>query len=164
MATNQKNFKKDIKLELKFHRQLKAILGNQFIVQDRIADLESGTDFQLFEIKPFTIGARLRRHEFYLNNSFRVEFTIRWERPSGVKTEIHKIRERLVDYIIYGFINKEEDKIVQYFIGDLEIFRNTNAKPIVKNNNPPDSKLAIYKINQFPDNFVIKRYGFNHGY
>jgi len=75
------------------------------------------------------------------------QFTIRWERPSGVKTEIHKIRKGLVNYILYGFVNEDEGKITQYFIGDLELFRLHEPNPVgIFNNNLPDSKLAVYNL------------------
>jgi len=87
------------------------------------------------------------------------EFTIRWKRPSGVKTEIHKIKEGLVDYILYGFVDKEENKLIKYFIGDLDVFRECNVEPIaVKQNNPPDSLLGVFNLAQFPKEFVLKAY------
>ena len=153
-ATKQQNFNRDIKLEHKFHRIIKAILGNYFIYQDRIEDLENGTDFMLLEMKPFKIGVRLRRYKFY--ELYPNEFTIRWKRPTGVTTEYHKIMQGLVDYILYGFVCSDESKIIQYFIGDLSIFRKTKIIPIIKPNNPLDSLLAIYKLNQFPKEFVLK--------
>uniref|UniRef100_A0A6M3JMC6 Uncharacterized protein n=1 Tax=viral metagenome TaxID=1070528 RepID=A0A6M3JMC6_9ZZZZ len=149
-------FERDIKIEQKFSRIIKAILGNQFIVQDEIEDLENGTDFLLLRVNPFRVGVRLRRYKYFL--TFPNDFTIRWERPSGVDTEIHKIKKGLVDYILYGFINKDESKIIQYFIGDLAVFRESDVKPVIKSNNPLDSWLAIYNIENFPVNFIIKYY------
>jgi len=155
------NFKTDIQIERKFSRYLKAILGNQFIIQDRIEDIENGTDFLLLKMTPFKVGVRLRRYYYYeyKNGIYRNEFTIRWDRPSGVKTEIDKIRDGLVDYILYGFIDKNEKIIIQYFIGDLEVFRNNEPEPIgIRQNNPPDSRLAIYNVNQFKEDFIIKKW------
>lgn len=157
-ATKQEDFNRDIQLEKRFSRTLKAILGNQFFIQDRIEDLENGTDFLLFRISPFKVGVRLRRYFYFQNPIYRNEFTIRWKRPSGVPTEIDKINDGLVDYIFYGFVDDEEKKIVQYFIGDLEVFRNTKAGPTIKPNNPLDSWLAVYNLNQFPKNFILKFY------
>ena len=110
----------DICLERKFSKQIKAILGCQFITQVVDHDLHNATDFETFIVKPFTVGARLRRMRYY---NFKDEFTLRWSRPSGVPTEIDKVRSGLVDYILYGFVNQEETKIIQYFIGDLALFR-----------------------------------------
>lgn len=156
MVMKKIDFERDLQLEIKFSRQIKAILGNQFIIKDEIEDLENGTDFMLLRVNPFRVGVRLRRYKFYLQ--YPDDFTIRWERPSGVPTEIHKIRQGKVDYILYGFVNGSEKKISKYFIGDLNVFRNTEATPIIKPNNPLDSWLAIYNINQFPKEFLIKTY------
>jgi len=156
--TNKPNFKADRQLEYKFHRIIKAILGNQFICQDEIEDLNNGTDFLLLKANPFRIGVRLRRYEYFKNPQYRTEFTIRWERPSGVETEIHKINQGLVDYILYGFVDEREKHIIQYFIGDLMVFKDVEATPVIKPNTPLDSWLAIYEINQFPDDFIIRWY------
>ena len=156
MVMKKIDFDRDIQLEIKFSRQIKAILGNQFIIKDEIEDLENGTDFMLLKVNPFRVGVRLRRYKFYLQ--YPDDFTIRWERPSGVSTEIHKIRQGKVDYILYGFVNASEKKILKYFIGDLNVFRNTEAEPIIKPNDPLDSWLAIYRLNQFPKEFILKTY------
>lgn len=145
----------DRRLENKFANTIKQILGMYFFVKDIEQDLKQGTDFLTFTISRFKVGARLRRLEFYLR--YPDEFTIRWERPSGVKTEIQKIREGLVDYIFYGFIDAKEKKIIKYFIGDLDVFRRVNPKPIsIKENKTKDSKLAAFKISQFPRDFILK--------
>jgi len=159
LETNKISFERDIKIEHKFSRTLKAILGNQFIVQDKIEDLENGTDFLLLKVNPFRVGVRLRHHKYYLQ--YPNDFTIRWERPSGVDTEIHKIRKGLVDYILYGFIDEEEKKIIQYLIGDLDVFIKTEVVPTIKPNDPLDSWLAIYSLSDFPEDFVIKFYKAN---
>lgn len=156
-ATKQENFKRDIKLEIKFSKIIKSILGNQFIVKDAINDLEQGTDFLIMQANPFRIAVRLRRFKFY--KIYPNDFTIRWERPSGVKTEIHKINDGLVDYFLYGFCNEFETKIIKYFIADLKVFRLLNIKPkAIKPNNPFDSWLAVYSIFQFPKEFFLKKY------
>lgn len=156
METN--NFDIDSRLEIKFANQIKATLGMAFIKKDIEMDLKQGTDFLIFTIAPLKCGARLRRkNEYYENN--KKEFTIRWSRPSGVKTEIHKIKECLVDYLWYGFLNEEETKIIKYFIGDLKIFRTNYVQPkYIYKNKPYDSELAVWPIRYFPDNFVICKY------
>ena len=144
----------DIQLELKFDRMIKAILGNVFIGKDAQMDRQQATDFLIYSVKPFKVAVRLRRYNYFLKYSD--EFTIRYSRPSGVDTEIHKIQKGLVNYVLYGFVNAEETKIIRWFIGDLNVFRNANPLPVIKSNNPPDSSFAIYKLNQFPKNFIVK--------
>lgn len=163
-SLNQDIYEKNITLERKFSRTIKAILGNQFIIQDPILDQYEGTDFAIMTVKPFKIGIRLRRYHYYQydNGRYRQEFTIRWELPSGNETEIHKIINGLVDYILYGFVDKKEKKIIQYFIGDLNVFRLAELKPYdIKKNKPFDSYLAIYRLCDIPEDFIIKSWRFN---
>lgn len=146
----------DIRLEQKFTTDIKSILANIFITQDKIADLKEGTDFLVFQIEPIRVAARLRTFFHYTVKNRRNEFTIRWQRPSGVKTEIDKIREGLVQYIFYGFVDAEERKIIQYFIGDLGVFRQYEPSPIgIYPNKPHDSDLAAYALTQLPTQFIV---------
>ena len=155
--TKSTSFERDMNLERKFERQLKAILGNQFIGKEVVADLREGTDFAIFNIRPFRVGVRLRRYKYYNNLKYRKEFTIRYSRPSGVETEIDKIKKGLVGYILYGFVDQDEQRIIQYFIGDLEVFNRVSPDPYeIRENYSHDSKLAIYKIDQLTDDFVVK--------
>lgn len=152
----------DIRLEHKFAKTLKAIIGIHFVSQDFEADVQDATDFLVFNLKPIKVAVRLRTFNFYLKEKYRQEFTIRWSRPSGVPTEIHKIREGRVDYFIYGFVNKSESEILQWRLFDFNIFRNYEPKPlIILPNNPPDSEFAVYGIAQFPEQLIKHEYGTN---
>lgn len=151
------SYQKDLQLEKIHSGTIKSILGNYFISQDVYQDQTQGTDFLTFTMQPFKIGVRLRRkcqnYEYYKH-----EFTLRWSRPSGVETEIHKIRKSLVQYILYGFVDELEKKIIRYFIGDLKVFNAHSPTPRIFPNNPRDSDLAVYKIADFPKNFILKHY------
>lgn len=165
MATNQKHFARDLELEIKNMRMIKAILGNYFITKDIIADQKEATDFMTLTVNPFRVGVRLRRYNIYKVLEWRNQFTIRWWRPSGVKTEIHKIREGLVDYILYGFTDETEQKIIEWFLGDLKVFRDVDCEPIaIKPNNPRDSDFAIFDRSQFPANFICAYYPSHSNY
>lgn len=155
-----KGYEEDIRLERKFIGDIKIILAKQFIVQDKIADIKQGTDFLIFAIKPFRVAARLRTFYHFKIGDRKNEFTLRWERPSGIKTEIDKIREGLVQYLFYGFVDSDESNIIQYFIADLNVFIKNEPEPFaIYPNTPRDSDLAVYKIIQFPVNFIIASYG-----
>ena len=70
--------------------------------------------------------------------------------------------EGLVDFILYGFIDEPEKRIIEYFIGDLSVFRSFDPKPFsIKPNNPHDSDLAIFRLRDLPSEFVIKTYRAN---
>jgi len=151
-----KSFDVDSRLEYKFAKTIKSILGNQFISKDIEADLNEGTDFLVFRLEPIRVACRLRRFQYL---KYKNDFTIRWSRPSGVNTEYQKIMEGLVDYILYGFIDVKEEKIISYFIGDLIVFRDSHIKPVsIKPNNPNDSMLAIFRIKDLPQSFIVKQY------
>lgn len=155
----KKVYEKNISLEKTFAECVKAILGRYFFTQDVKYDQQYATDFVIFKIpdKEISVGLRLRRYQYFLK--YPLQFTIRWSLPSGVKTEIHKIREGLVNYILYGFVDEQEKKLLQYFIADLDVFRLHEPTPIgIFNNIPPDSKLAAYNVTQFPKEFILKWY------
>ena len=145
----------DIRLERKHSTTIAGILGKVFISQDAEMDWKHATDFAIFTVRPFTVAARLRTNGYLAK--YGDQFTVRWSRPSGVDTEIHKIRRGDADYILYGFVSSDESSIVRYFIGDLDIFRSSEPEPIgIYPNNPPDSELAAYRLTQFTPSFVIK--------
>lgn len=127
-----------------------------FIKKDIELDLKQGTDFTIFTLNPIKVAVRLRTFDYYLR--YPDEFTIRWSRPSGVITEIHKIRLGLVNYIFYGFVDKSERNLIKYFIGDLTVFRQCEPKPFIKQNKNGDSELAAFKINDLPDVFILHKY------
>ena len=148
-------YEKDRQIEDRFANLVKNILGQTFIGKQTVADEQEATDFAIFVVNPFRVAVRLRRFDYF--HSFRNEFTIRWTRPSGIKTEIDKIREGLVDYFLYGFLSQDETEIIQYFIADLKKFGNPTPEQI-KPNNPNDSELAIFNLNQFPKDFLLTFY------
>lgn len=147
------SFKKDYNIEERFSTKIKNILAQYFIQKDVQADLERGQDFAIYIVHPFKVAVRLRRFSYF--PKFHNEFTVRWTRPLGTPTEIHKIREGLVQYFLYGFINEAETRIIQYFLANLAKFGDATPQKIYPNN-PPDSELAIFNITQFPRDFIIK--------
>lgn len=155
------SYENNIRLERKFTKEIKCILGLCFIGQDPIMDKYYGTDFLVFRIEPIKVGVRLRTFQYYKNKRYREQFTIRYKLDSGNRTEIDKIREGLVDYILYGFVDKREEKIIHYFIGDLGVFRKYEKElraelRLNKDKNP--STLAAYNLKDFPLSFVVKAY------
>ena len=150
-------YAEQIRLERRFTKTIKSILGNYFIGQDVIHDQKEATDFEVFTVKPFKVGARLRTYSYFLR--YPDEFTIRWELQSGYPTEIDKIRKGYVDYILYGFVDQDEKKIIQYFIGDLQVFRDNDPAPYeIHWNNPPDSALGAFRICEMPDSFILHKW------
>lgn len=131
---------------------IRKVLAKHFITKIEKADLEEGQDFGIYHLKPFNVGVRLRRFQYF--KPYSREFTIRWSRPSGAKTEIDKIREGLVNYILYGFLDEKEQNVIQYFIGDLKYFKNIEPYRVYPNKSL-DSELAVFKFSQFPRKFFV---------
>lgn len=157
MKLASSGYKHDLRLERKFSATLKSILGNQFIVQDPVEDRVGGTDFVVWGLQTVRVATRLRTWQCY--EKWPNQFTLRWSRPSGLPTEIHKVQKGLVDYLLYGFVDAQEERIVSYFIGNLQVFRHCNIKPLsIRENDPPDSQLAIWNLDQFPADFIMKRW------
>jgi len=156
-VSDLKGYERDIRLEMKFAEQIKSILGRIFIKQDENWDVEKATDFLVLTIEPIRVAVRLRRHQYY--EKYKEQITIRWTRPTGNETEIHKIRKGNVSHLFYGFVNADENEIIQYIIGDLNVFRESEPVPyqLKSNKNPPDSSFAVYMLKQFPKEFIVSR-------
>ena len=157
-------FRDDIKLEKKFAETMAGILGKFFIKQDCHLDWHEATDFAVFDIQPFKVAARLRRYEnakgYPTFLKHRGEFTIRWSRPNNIETEIHKIRRGFCEYMLYGFLDKPEKNIIQYFIGDLNVFRDFEPEPyeIKTNTDSKQSQMAAYRLIDLPETFLLKEW------
>jgi hypothetical protein len=157
----ENNYENNIRLEKRFAKQIKAILGMTFIGQDSEQDTKFATDFLVFNVNPFKVACRLRTYNYYLNPKYKQQFTIRCKLHSGNETELDKIRKGFADYIFYGFVDANEEKIIKYFIGDLNVFRDNEGgmkKEVYPNKDKNPSWLAAYYISQFPKEFIIKQY------
>lgn len=151
----QTTYEIDRSLEDKFALAVKGCLAQVFMRKRESADLEDAQDFAIYRAQPFSVGVRLRRFQFY-NPVFRRQFTIRYHRPGDILTEIDKIRAGKVDYIFYGFLGPNAGHIIQFFVGDLRYFMEPEPTPIrVFWNDPPDSELAVYQVDQFPPQFIV---------
>lgn len=155
--TRRTSFQTDRDLETVFDPISKQILGDFLISKDVYKDLHSGQDFGIYRISSKTAAVRWRRLKWM--EKFREEFTIRYQRPSGIETEIHKVRNGLVDLFLYGF-GDEFGRPYQYHILDFKVFREFEPEPafIWKNTDEKGSKGAAYRLNQFPLNLVLKKW------
>ena len=109
------------------------------------------------------IACRLRRNEYM--KGFGDEFTIRFSRPSGAKSEFAKIVEGWGDYLFYGFAGESPPNIARWFIGDLKAFRlavvrymyaNKGEMPgkVVSNRDESSDFLSVHLSKLPPDFFV----------
>ena len=148
----------------KFIPNIKPILGTHFIAEPPIEeDRDRNTDLIVLNMDSIRFGCRIRKYKDYA--IYGHQFTIRASRPSGVKTEIHKIAEGWGDYFFYGFSNKEETDLEDWFIGDLKIFRRFLHERLkvgfkdwnVKYNPDNSSKFLVFDKKDLPEEFIKVR-------
>lgn len=148
-----KRIENDFGLEEKFSRPVKQILGLYFFQKDWEKDLKEATDFILVAHMT-SVGVRIRRQVYF--SRYANQFTIRYERPSGVETEYPKIRKGYMTHFFYGFCDEKEKRLIFYRLMDMAIFRKIDPAPIEKHwNDPPDSRLAVYRYDQFPSSLLL---------
>lgn len=147
----------------RFIPQIKRILGQHLIATaDWRQDTRENSDLLVFECTPFRVACRIRRHAFLQTNPY--EFTIRASRPSENKTELAKIMEGWGNFFFYGFSNKAETEVVNWFIGDLNIFRGAVVRDIYRDkelfdrrkilNRDGSSSFYAWRRDEFPPEFI----------
>ena len=143
---------------------IKGILGQCLIGEAaREEDQEHNTDLIVLTMNAVRIACRLRRNEYM--EGFSGEFTIRFRRPSGVKSEFAKIIEGWGDYLFYGFAAESPPDIARWFVGDLKAFRlavvrymyaNKGSLPgkVIPNKDDSSEFLAVH-LDKLPPEFFL---------
>lgn len=145
---------------------LKRILGEHLIGEPPVAeDQERNTDLIVLRMEAVRIAARVRENKWVHSNPN--DFTIRSKRPSGVKTELHKIIEGWGDYMIYGFAEPTGPELAAWHLLDLNVFRLSLATHLINNhgqlpghlleNKDGSSAFLAFNLNQFPPQLVVAR-------
>lgn len=147
-----------------FIPQIKRALGEHLIVAGNWQqDCKEASDLLTFKLGEFRVGCRIRRNH-YLEKYYQ-EFTIRQSRASGNKTEMEKIMEGWGSHFFYGFANGSGVSVVNWFLADLNVFRETirlNPQLLEKRGEIPDghgTKFYSFFRSDFPPEF-IKASGF----
>lgn len=129
-------------------------------------DLKRNTDLILRTVVPIRdrevrISARVRRHTYAAR--FKDEFTIRLDRPSGVETEMPKLRSGYGDFTIYGFESEPgSDQMYPWFIANTAILRdylNRGGYFKVERNSDGSSRLAVVHLGDMPLGFILDHDG-----
>ena len=159
------DFEKDKSWSDRFIPEIKQILGNLFIsTAPEKDDLERNTDLMVFRSGRVRIAARMRRFEYF--ERYPDEFTIRYSRASGTKTEIDKIMEGWGDYIFYGFSDKEDESIYAYTVADLNVFRKSFWQSIKRQGEIPGELNKVkqnkccfraFKWGDFPKEMMLEQ-------
>jgi len=153
-----------------FIPRIKSILGFYLIGEPPAEeDQVRNTDLIVLKMDAVRIACRVRKPDSF---RYKDEFTIRYSRPSGVKTELSKVIEGWGDYIFYGhgYIDEDDNyKLVAWGLGDLKVFRlwfvnylvsNKGKLPgILRDNKDKSSKFYAYSWDSLPENFIVAQKG-----
>jgi hypothetical protein len=144
-----------------FETQIKRVCGEIFIkTASKKIDCEEATDLIVMELEPIRIACRLRNLYYYEKYPF--DFTVRFTRPSGNKSEYEKIMDGWCDYNFYGF--HSDNTIISWFIGDLNVFRKeltneaigeSNISYTKSYNKDNSSTFLAFDRRTFPKEFII---------
>jgi len=119
-------------------------------------DIYRATDF-VVRAKTGNIAGRIRKLKYFEEFG---DFTLRYSRPSGVKTELQKIREGFANWYLYSWA---DPKMIQAWIFvDLECLRKSgildNPQKLPKSRNPSDGTTFVsISIDDLDKNGCIKR-------
>jgi len=106
----------------RFLPHMKQIIGHHLIAEaSPDEDAHHNTDLIVLRLDAVRIACRARRDGY--RRRYGHQFTIRTDRPSGVKTELAKVIEGWGDYILYGFGDDRSDNLTAWALGDLRVFR-----------------------------------------
>lgn len=107
----------------KFIPHMQAIAGRvNFGVAPDLEDMHHNTDLIVLRGRgDVRVACRVRRFKYYLD--YPRDFTIRAARDTGARTELDKILAGWGDQLIYAFANKEETRIQDWRVIDLDLFR-----------------------------------------
>ena len=144
--------------------EIKRILGEHLIGEPpQEEDAERNTDLIVLRMDPVRIACRVRRDSSALK--YANDFTLRYSRPSGVKTELTKIVEGWGDYFFYGISG--DACLACWALADLRVFRAWWARelyrrkgrlPGIEKENPDGSStFRVFSWDDLPDDFVVAR-------
>lgn len=139
-------------------------------------DMRRNTDLILRSAVPLRLGrelrisARVRRHEHLKRFEhargieYRKQFTIRDRRPSGVPTEMHKLRLGEGDIFIYGFeAEPGSDQLYPWAVINLELLREYDKfggySAVKRNKGERGSWLRAFHYDDMPIGTVLRSDG-----
>ncbi len=145
----------------RFMHEIKAILGvHLFGEPPTEEDRLRNTDLITLSMNPFRVAARIRS-QYYLSR-YGGEFTIRFSRKYGNKTELAKIVEGWGDYLFYGF-GSDEGRLLAWHLCDLKVFRRWYSERLYqgehpgmeKSNGDGSSSFLAFRIDELPAEFIL---------
>lgn len=143
--------------------RVKQVLASYLITEAPFEeDAHHNTDLMVLTARALRVACRLRRQD---DLRYEGQFTIRSSRPSGVRTELHKVIAGWGDYIFYGFEHPDNPfDLAAWVLGDLSVYRLwlseqalTGTKRWRVKTNADGTKFHVYNISDLPPEFVIAR-------
>ena len=153
----------------RFVPEIKAILGQALIgPAPTEEDQERNTDLIVLTMDRVRIACRVRDHSYL--EKYADEFTIRTQRPSGIKTESTKIVEGWGDFFFYGIADKNDERLAVWHLADLKVLRLTLFRMAVslpagelpgipRQNRDGSSKFRAFRWDSFPLEMIIAQSG-----
>lgn len=143
-----------------FEPEIKRILGGVFIgTADLERDRTQATDLLVLSVRPVTIACRVRTAGYW--ERFGDEFTIRYERPNGCKSEFSKIVDGWCEYGFYAFADASDERLAAWTLYDLKVFRATliRTPTLIKQSGIPNedgsSTFLPFAWEDFPPEMVV---------
>jgi len=154
----------------RFIPEIKRILAEMLIDEAPLEeDVKHNTDLIVLRNNNNRIACRVRRYSYI---QYSDEFTIRYSRQSGAKTEFGKLIEGWGDYLFYGISDKECKYLTCWFVGDLRVFRRwlmiqlyrgpENYMPGIEKRNPDQSStFRVFQKKEMPPDFIVLEKEYN---
>ena len=128
----------------RFIPEIKQIVGPHLLVPSNlIEDQKQATDLKVLVARNLTIACRVRRPHYY--PKYKSEFTIRYARDSGAKTEYQKLKDGWGDWMFYGFSDKPEKSLIFWCLLNLESWREQHDKPWIRSGTTPNGDGTYFK-------------------
>ena len=159
---DQETWERDKQWSDGFLPEIKRNLGEHLMGEPPVEeDQERNTDLITLWMSPVRIACRIRKPDAW---QYRDDFTIRYSRPRGTKTELTKIIEGYGDYIFYGHADEDGHSLRAWGLGNLGALRIWFSRYLATNNGrvpgfsmpntDNSSTFRVFKWNDIPE-FVV---------
>lgn len=135
---------------------IRNIVGPHLLVPAPLeVDTKEAADLIVLRARDMTVACRIRRPGYL--DRYGWQFTMRYKRDTGTKTELAKITEGWGDWMFYGFASPEgAGALVRWFLVDLHSWRAhmIRARDSVirgKQENGDGTYFAWFDVRSFPE-------------
>lgn len=118
------SFQADLAWGERFIPLVKRIVGPQLLTVSPLeVDQKRAADLILMRAEPIELGVRIRGQRYL--RSYPHDFTIRYARDNGARTEFSKVMDGLMTHMFYGHALSDNGppEFSRYFLLDMDVFR-----------------------------------------